>query len=162
LTKPAIKLLITDGGYRAIGHVAAQWAILETELDHLLALLLEDSTVKSLGLKNAQSFGHRMSNLKSASDVLLKNQEQPLKEIKDIITDASSLRGFRDDIIHGQWKLHRKGADLTPGILAIRSFPKYKTKEMKFTYEKAEEIATQISHVTVRLIGWRLKYIRFQ
>jgi len=162
LTKPAIQLLVTDEGYRAIGHVAAQWAYLETELDSLLSLFLEHDDVKQLGLANAQSFKSRMSNLKEASELLLKDQEQPLKEIKGIITDASSLRGFRDDIVHGQWKLRRKGENLSPGIRAIKSFPTYKTREMKFTYEKAEDVAVKISRVSVRVMGWRLKYVRFK
>lgn len=161
MKKPAIQLFITDEGYRAIGHVAAQWAYLETELDSLLSLLLESEEVKKLGLKNSQSFGSRMENLKAACNLLWKNQDQPMNEIKNIIDDASSLRGFRDDIIHGQWKLHRKGNELTPGIMAIRSFPSYKFKEMKFTYEKAEDIATKISRVTLRAMEWRLKYVRY-
>ena len=36
MKKTAIKLFITDDGYRSIGHVAAQWAYLETEMDRLL------------------------------------------------------------------------------------------------------------------------------
>ncbi len=162
MTKPAITLFITDAVYRAIGHVAAQWAYLETELDYLLSLFLEHEEVKRLGLANAQSFKNRMSNLKNASDVLLKDQEQPLIEIKDIITDASSLRGFRDDIVHGQWKLHRKGESLTSGIRVIKSYPYYKVREMKFTYKKAEDIAAKISRVTVKVIEWRQEYIHFK
>ncbi len=162
MTKPAIKLFITDEGYRAIGHVAAQWAYLETEIDGLLSLLLEHEEVKILELKNSQSFKHRISNLKKALGVLLNNQMQPLDEITKILTDASSLRGFRDDIIHGQWKLHRKGRNLSPGIMAIKSFPSYKVKEMKFTYEKVEDIAVKISRLTVRVMNWRLKYVRIK
>ena len=75
--------------------------------------------IKKRGLKNAQSFGSRVENLKGACNLLLKSQDQPMNEIKNIINDAVSLRRFRDDLIHGQWKLHRKGNVLTPGIQFI-------------------------------------------
>jgi hypothetical protein len=162
LTNTAIKLLITDEGYRAIGHVAAQWAYLETELDCLLSLLSKHEKAEKLELPNAQSFKNRMTNLREVSKALLENQEKPLDEIIDIITDASSLRGFRDDIIHGQWKLHRKGPVLTPGIIATNRYPSYKVRKMKFTYKKAEEVAAKISRVTLRVIAWRLNYVKFE
>ena len=123
LTKLALKLFITDEGYRAIGHVAAQWSFLEIELDNLLRIFLGQEEVKKLKLENTQSFKSRMSNLKKASKVLLTKGSAELIEITDIIEKTSSLRGFRDDIIHGQWKLHRKVPALYPGIIYIKSFP---------------------------------------
>ncbi len=160
MTKPAIKLFITDEGYRAIGHVAAQWAYLETELDHLLSIFMDQKEVKKLKLPNKQSFKNRIANLKNSAAVLLKNHKNDLKEINEILTDASSLRGFRDDIIHGRWKLKRKGGNLFPGIVAIKSFPSYKYKDIKFTYQKTEEVAAKISRVTLRVTRWRIKHVR--
>ena len=100
-----------------------------------------------------------MDNIKKAAKELLENHDEIHQEVIDIISDASSLRGFRDDIVHGRWRLKRKGENLFPAIESIKSFPSYKVKEMKFTYEKAENIAAKISKVTVRVIDWRIKYV---
>ena len=51
MTRLAMQLMIGDKEFRAIGHVAAQWAYLETQFDFLVQVLLHQPVIKELGLK---------------------------------------------------------------------------------------------------------------
>ena len=158
MTKAAIKLFITDEGYRSIGCVAAQWAYLETEMDHLLSDFLTQKKVRKLKLSNKQSFKNRIKNLNKAASVLLKKHKKDLKEFNEILTSAASLRGARDDIVHGRWKLKRKGVNKFTGVVTAKSIPSYKYKGIKLTSKQADEVAENISGVTLRLIDWRIQH----
>ena len=89
MKKTAIKLFITDDGYRSIGHVAAQWAYLETEMDRLLTSFKAEKKVRKLKLSNKKSFGKRSGDLKKAAAVLLKDRKKDLKEIKSCLLYTS-------------------------------------------------------------------------
>ncbi len=160
MDKPVLKLMIGDNEFRAIGHVAAQWAYIETELDYVLNMMLLHESQNEKDPWNRQSFKERIAKLRSLSNAMLSGD--PLAEILDILEKVASLKGFRDDIVHGHWKLHRKGAVLTTGIQVIKSRPKYSRKETKFTAEKAEGVAAKISKESLRLVLWHSKYIRVE
>ncbi len=101
---PALKLLIGDKEFRAIGHVAAQWSFLEIQIDNIILILKDQPTVKHLSIKPPLSFSRRMSDLRDMAEIVLKNDPNPLSELLDIAQEASSLRSVRDEIIHGQWR----------------------------------------------------------
>ena len=139
--------------------MAAQWAFLETELDNLLSIFLAKKKVKKLKLSNKPSFKIRINNLKKAAVVLQRKHKKDLKELIEILKDASSLHGDRDDVIHGKWMLKRKGVNLLPEIITVKSIPAYRYRGIKFTSKKAEELAVRISRVTLRVNEWRIKYV---
>lgn len=155
-TKPALKLMVGDKELRAIGHVVAQWAYLETQIDYVILVLIDQPSTKALGLKPHQSFKRRMEVLRKSARIVLKQHSTELSELLAIATDASSLRGFRDDIVHGHWKLHRKNGTgtLTTGIQVFNQGPTLKVKEIPFTAVKAENIAAKISQVNLRMVLW--------
>jgi hypothetical protein len=53
--KLGVKLLVDEATLRAIGHVAAQWAVLEIEFDTLLAQLLRHPDPKGVAAKIPQA-----------------------------------------------------------------------------------------------------------
>lgn len=161
MTRPALKLMVGDKELRAIGHVAAQWAYLETQLDAVIDVLVKQPSARNLGIKVSQPFKKRMETLRTAAKVVLEKHQEQLSELLSIATEASSLRGFRDDIVHGHWKLHRERGtgQLTTGIRVFNRGAALKVRNMAFTAEKAEGIATKISKVNLRLTIWCMKNI---
>jgi len=162
MTKLALKLMVRDEEFRAIGHVAAQWAYLETELDFISEILVNHENAKNLETSHPQSFSKRMKNLREYASIVLTNCPDALNELLAITNDASSLRGFRDDIVHGHWKLKRAKGNLTTGIRVISQRPSFKVREMVFTAEKAEEVAAKISVVSLKATMWHLRYVSFE
>jgi hypothetical protein len=160
----ALRLLIDDKEFRAIGHVAAQWAFFENQLDQTLSILIQQPTTKDLGLTMQQSFMRRMRTLREAAKVVLAGYEPSLSEILEISNEASSLRGLRDDIIHGHWKIVeiRDDGARIPGVKVISQGPKLKVREIKFPAEKVEEVAARISRVNLRLIYWIQRNVPWQ
>ena len=161
IPQPALQLMIGDKELRAIGHVAAQWAYLETQLDGVTAILINQPTTRPLGLKLSQSFQRRMECLRKAAKVALAKHDEERNELLAIATDATSLRGFRDDIVHGHWKLHREGGrgPLTTGIQVFNQGPKLKVRNIAFSSEKAEGIACKIAAANLRLVRWCMRNI---
>ena len=78
-----------------------------------------------------------------------------------IADDAASLKGRRDEIIHGQWRLRRtQGGRLTTGIDHIRTQPTFKVRRAIITADQVEAIAAKISTVHLRLIVFLNEAIR--
>jgi len=48
MKEPTLRLMIGDEEFRAIGHVAAQWAFLEDQIDCCLEILLAQPAAASL------------------------------------------------------------------------------------------------------------------
>ena len=153
--------MIGDRELRAIGHVAAQWAYLETQLDVVVEILINQPSVKSLGLQISQSFQRRMESLRKAAKIVLADHAGERDELLSIATEASSLRGFRDYIIHGHWKFHRERGrgPLTIGIRVFNRGQKLKVREVAFSAEKAEGIACKIAATHLRLTEWTMRNI---
>ena len=55
-----------------------------------------------------QAFDRRAKLFRDCAKQLLNDQPDLQKELIDIINEASSARGQRDDVIHGHWHLGRK------------------------------------------------------
>jgi hypothetical protein len=71
------------------------------------------------------------------------------------------LRPKRNEIVHGQWKLHRtSGGQLTTGIEHIRRQPTLKVRRATITADQAEAIAAKISTLHLRLIRFWNEIVR--
>ena len=63
--KLALRLMIGDEEFRAIDHVAAQWAYLETQIDFVIDVLINQPSTKDSGFEFQQSFTRRMGLTRS-------------------------------------------------------------------------------------------------
>lgn len=158
----ALRLMIGDEEFRAIGHVAAQWAYLETQIDYVIDVLINQPDTKRDGFKLEQSFRRRMATFRKAARIVLKKRPDELAELLDIAEKVSSLRSLRDNIIHGHWKLHRKKGTgpLETGLRVFNRGKELKVRESPFSAEKAEDVAAKISTENLRLTTWCQKHIR--
>jgi hypothetical protein len=154
--KFGIQLLIDDDTVRAIGHVSAQWGVLEIEFDILLGQLLDHPAAKSIVPKSMpQAFDRRAKLFRDCAKQLLNDQPDLQKELIDIINEASSARGQRDDVIHGHWHLGRKKGELGTAVTVINKRPSFKAKLKNMSADQVEDVAANISQVTAKLIWWR-------
>lgn len=154
--KLALRLMIGDEEFKAIGHVAAQWAYLETQIDFVIDVLINQPSTKDSGLELQQSFMRRMEVFRKAANIVLERHPDQLAELLDIAQKISSLRGLRDDIIHGHWKLHRKKGigPLETGLRISNRGKTLKVREGPFSAEKTEDVAAKISTENFRLTTW--------
>ncbi|SNT30470.1 hypothetical protein SAMN05216374_3043 [Tardiphaga sp. OK246] len=159
--KLAVKLLIDDDTMRAIGHVTAQWSFLEIEFDTLLGRLLRHPAAKAIVPKNMpQAFDRRAKLFRGCVNLLLSDQPDLLKEISGIVNDATSARGQRDKVVHGQWHLGRKKGKLGTAVTTVRRRPEFKMELQNMSAEQVENVAAEISNVSCRLIWWAQMNIR--
>lgn len=150
--KPLARMMVTDSDLRAIGHVAAQWARLEVQIDLLIARLLDQPSV--VGVKTSlrsgtppKSFERRIDLLREMTPIVFSSHPALVARIERTIQDASHLRGNRDEIIHGVWKLKRdKRNKLTTGVKLVRFHP-FRFEEKVIESHFVEEIARKISLV---------------
>jgi hypothetical protein len=158
--KFGLTLLVNDATFRAIGHVAAQWAVLEIEFDFLLnQFLRHPEATELLPGKFPQAFDRRAKLFRDCAKITLRDQPSLREGLTAIINDACSARGHRDSVIHGQWHLGRKkGAAVT----IINQRPKFKAEIKNMSSEQIEDVAATISQVTSRLIWWRTMNVTYQ
>jgi hypothetical protein len=73
--KLGVELFIEDATLRAIGHVAAQWAVLEIEFNTLLGQLLRHPDAKGIAPDQIpQAFDRRAGLLRQCAERLLRDQ----------------------------------------------------------------------------------------
>jgi len=153
--KLGVELLIDDATLRAIGHVAAQWAVLEIEFDILLGRLLRQPDAKKIVPKAVpQSFDRRAKLFRECAKILLHDQPDLQKQLIAIINDATSARKKRDDVIHGQWHLGRKKGKIGTAVTVVKQRPKFKAQLQHMSAAQVEDVAATISIVTAKLIWW--------
>ena len=68
----ALRLMIGDAEFRAIGHVAAQWAFLEDQIDWCLKVLLAQPAAMSLAQQLPTSFDRRLRLLRECASTVFK------------------------------------------------------------------------------------------
>jgi hypothetical protein len=91
--KLGLELLIDNATLRAIGHVSAQWAVLEIEFDGLLGQLLRHPDAKGIAPDRIpQAFDRRAGLLKQCAERLLSDQPRLREQLIAIIDDAGSAR----------------------------------------------------------------------
>jgi hypothetical protein len=145
--------MIGEEEFRAIGHVAAQWAFLEDQIDCCLEILLAQPAAASLARRVPTAFSGRLRLLRECARAVLQTDALQADRLLRIADDAASLKGRRDEIIHGQWRLRRtRGGRLTTGIDHIQRQPTLRVREAIITADQAEAIAAKISTVHFRLI----------
>jgi hypothetical protein len=124
---PALRLMIGDDEFRAIGRVAAQWAYLENQIDSCLAILLTETAAASLSERVPTAFSGRIRLLRECARAVFQTDALQADRLLRIVDHAASLKGKRDKIIHGQWRLRRTRAGrLTTGIDHVRRQPTLK------------------------------------
>lgn len=155
----SLKLFITNDEYRAIGQVAAQWAYFEVQVDVLLNIFMSQPKVTTLNLKSPQAFKRRMDNLRTAAKATLREHPALLEEIIQIANDSSSLRGQRDEIIHGRWRIHRRRSKVGTGIQVISTKKKKMVRTKFYSAKEAESVANQISALNYRVTIWCINNI---
>jgi|AVFP01.1.fsa_nt_gi hypothetical protein len=162
---PTFPLMIGDQELRAIGHVAAQWAHLEVQIDAITQILCNQPSVLESGLRQEQSFKKRMANLRKAASIALRDHEPVRVEIEQIANEASSLRGLRDEIVHGCWRYVETNREkngipqVGTGVDLIRQYPSFRSRTRPITAERAETIACKISELNFRLVMWSVANI---
>jgi hypothetical protein len=161
--KLGVTLLIDDATLRAIGHVAAQWAVLEIEFDMLLGQLLRHPDAKKIAPKEVpQAFDRRARLFRDCAKLLLHDQPDLQKQLISIINDATSARRQRDKVIHGQWHLGRKKGKLGTAVTVINRRPKFKGQVHQMSNDQVEGVAATISVVTAKLIWWREMNVHYE
>ena len=154
--KFGVQLLIDDDTLRAIGHVSAQWGVLEIEFDGLLGILVRHPDSKSIAPKEIpQAFDRRAKLFRECAGLVLHDQPDLQKELIDIVNEASSARGQRDDVIHGHWHLGRKKGQLGTAVTVVKRRPNFNAKLKNMSADQVEDVAANISQVTAKLIWWR-------
>lgn len=151
-----VQLLIDEDTLRAIGHVSAQWGVLEIGFDGLLGILVRHPDSKSIAPKEIpQAFDRRAKLFRDCAKLVLHDRLDLQKELIGIINDASSARGQRDDVIHGHWHLGRKKGQLGTAVTVINRLPNFKAQLKNMSTDQVENVAANISQVTAKLIWWR-------
>jgi len=146
------------------GCLSAQWAFLEIELDLFISLLLTHPGAKHMNTKIPLSFSRRMALLRSCARAILNDQPELRDKLIAIADDASSLRGRRDEIIHGRWHLHRSkdGGQLGTAVTVFGQLPNFHVALKPLPVEQVEEIAAKISAVTWRLTWFHDMHVSYQ
>jgi hypothetical protein len=153
--KLGIRLLIGDATLRAIGHVSAQWAVLEIEFDTLLGQLRRHPDAKGIAPNQIpQSFARRAGLLRLCAERLLSDQPRLREELIAIVNDARSARGHRDKVIHGEWHLGKNGK-LGTAVTIIERRPMFEAHIQNMSDQQLEDVASSISVVTARLMAYR-------
>ena len=108
-----------------------------------------------------QSFAKRVTLFKKCVEAILVDQPKLKDELITIINDASSARGHRDEIIHGQWHLGRKKGNIGTAVTIFKSRPKMKVDAKIMSSHQIESVAIQISKISARLIWWKEMNVTF-
>ena len=164
VTKPALSFFVSDETYHGIGQVAVQWAYLETRIDFCLWLFLEQPQAAIIRPKNIPKAYRRRTKLwKDAANLVFTDQPEELEKINTVIEDAANLRGQRDDIIHGRWRLSRRGRrerELYQVLEVYSPPPNWQVRKKPIDPEKLENVAAKIAEITIRLEGFLFQNIR--
>lgn len=133
---------ISDNELLGIGLVSHNWSLLESLLDNWL--------VSALGGPFKPDRGHRASFVERARKLRQLSQEQLAKHwqqrVDDVIDSALSLKGQRDQIVHGVWGGPGPEAYVTLIDGGIGGTSR------KVRYGKLREIALKIDNVSAQLI----------
>lgn len=156
-----VELLIDDKTLRAIGLVSAQWGILEIEFDGLLGILVRLPATASITSKQIpQAFDRRTKLSRDCTALISHDQIDLRNELSDIINEATSAHGQRNDVTHGHWHLGRKKGRLGTTVTIINRRPNFKTRLKNMSADQVEDVVATISQVTAKSIWWRTMNVR--
>jgi hypothetical protein len=106
---PWIGFFLSDEHLREIGHLIAQWAYYEMELNSLLSGLRMAPEALALTETVHSSYNKRAKLLRQTALVCFPNCNELAKRIARITFDAVPIKQYRDRITHGTWSIDRKG-----------------------------------------------------
>lgn len=144
--KLAFQLELTDEQLRAIGHVTAQWAFMESMIDMYFSPRLKDRDLKGDEL----SFKKRLRLYRESLGAM--EDAEKAKKLKDVLSNAGSLMDKRHKTIHSKWGRSGEAMD-NPDI--IEQFgERGGIPYAQFTStEKLEKLARQISQISSDLLN---------
>ena len=94
---PACQLMVSDEQYRAVGHVALQWANLEAEMDReILWLNKQNAKPVKLGGK----FEDRAAGWRRMANITYEGHPQLTDAVEAIANKAVAIKRERDKLIH--------------------------------------------------------------
>lgn len=129
---------------RALGHVTAQWAFLELQLDFALAGMLRTSDKDDKDKFLILPFKKRGALWRATVNKLVK--EKPLKTaLLSIMERARRLQHRRDVLVHGQWMLGRRKPVLTRNVYMYRHAEALKVYAGEYSWRDMEKLAHEIA-----------------
>jgi hypothetical protein len=141
---PTVTLMLRDEQFRAIGHMAVQWAFLEAEIDRELVWLNKQSEHKDHPVKLGAKFEDRTERWREMATLTYQGHPKCMEAVESISTKAVEIKVERDKIIHGNFG--------SSGIFfRIRHGRCIEVSDTVGTAPHIEDLACRISDVTAAL-----------
>ena len=137
---------LEDEQLRAIGHVTAQWAFMESMIDMCLSSRLKDRDLKGDELSFRNRLRIYRESLESTEDT------EKAQKLKDVLSNAGSLRDMRHKTIHSKWGRSGEAID-NPNIIEQFGERGGKPYAQFTSAEKLEKLARQISQISSDLMN---------
>jgi len=100
-TVPNFQLMLNDEQFRAIGHVAAQWAFLEDTINREIVWLLKREEHKGERVNFMSRFSTRTERWRKMASETYKPEPSRMKEVDQVIGHAINIKPERDAFAHG-------------------------------------------------------------
>lgn len=99
---PVFELTLTDAQYRAIGHMIAQWAFLESEINSEIRWLLGRSEHRRKSVNFQSRFQNRTTDWINLAKHTYGKRADLFKAAQQIAGQSIKIKRERDDIAHGR------------------------------------------------------------
>ena len=141
---PVFQLMLSEEQFRAIGHMATQWAFLESEIDRELIWLHKRSEHKRKRMNFRDRFVNRANQWLTMATRTYKKHPKRVKAVEQISRKAINIKCERDDLIHGN--LSSSGT-----FFKIRSGRCIDISDTVGTAPHIEDLACRISEISAAL-----------
>jgi hypothetical protein len=98
---PDFQLMLTDEQFRAIGHMMAQWAFLESQINDEIKWLLGRNEHRGKRINFQARFSTRADNWLKLATKSYRKRPKLIKDVQRITGNANNIKPERDDIAHG-------------------------------------------------------------
>lgn len=95
---PVFQLMLSDDQIRAIGHVALQWAFLESEIDRELVWLNEQTDMR---VSLRAPFEQRAERWREMAALAYEDHPKLIDAVDSVSKRATAIKGERDKFVHG-------------------------------------------------------------
>ena len=99
---PAFQLALSEAQYRAIGHMIAQWAFLESDINSEIKWLLGRSEHRGKRVNFQSRFSIRATKWGDLAKRTYRKHPKLFRAVQRIGGQATAIKGERDDIAHGR------------------------------------------------------------
>jgi hypothetical protein len=147
--EPAFKLEVSDDQCRAIGHVALQWAFLESEIDREIHWLNETNDEP---VKLRSKFEDRARGWRRMATLTYEDHPKFIEAVAGIATKAVAIKPDRDKLIH--CNLSSTGV-----IFRIRRARIIEVSDTG-TAQHIDELAYRISEISAELFRHQARVVR--